>query len=382
MVTDLMGEDDWEGAWQLSGQLEHDLSCLQGVPTPAQLGRFRLVQAQLARLGEEEGTAGGDVSVSLKRAAAVGEAEEEGIDPDILSEVAALKHRLPEPLRVAVTGTNAGSFRLDGRSPVDGVLEVIPGEHRIWVGERSETLSVSQPTVFWVGGVPGTFVEALAELPKRAPTPSQQMLLLAAAKVVDQPMVYLGVQGRRVDLWKPMLNPEGEVLIRWMPQSHPSEFGGDQVDSWRAVYGVGLGGGWSNQRVLEGAGGSPGLYARWRLNDRLQAAFSAFPLLQPSESGFAAIAPFRLGLRYGRQTSAWTADFGLDAGLEWLGAFDPRATGFLLGGAAGASGAIGPKTGLRFEVWGGAGLDHGVFGLWIGVEGRLRARALLTGGAG
>lgn len=386
MAVEQILEDEWEEAEQLLRTLEGDLRCLQQVPEPGDLLQLRLAQAWLARQGERIDEDFGDARLALAQAAALGKLPfPEEIDPDILDEVEALRLRQAGTMPVAVAGPDADKIRIDGRKPEHGLLELTVGPHLYWLeGEGVEAhgeLEIRGPTLLWLSGQPPvTLPGAVVSLGRKEPPPEETALLTAASRLLDQPLVYVGVNGRQVTLWVPV----EERLLQVNPQMDEdtaTEAGipDNGVDVWRSAYGLTLGGAWSNQAELSGLGGGLGLYARWRLNPFLNMAFSVNPLLVPGEERpLRGIVPVRLGIHYGRQSRRWTADLGVDAGVEWLGKFDATSAGFLLGGSGGMSGAVSPRTGLRLEAWAAAGLNHGMVGLTVGVESRLPTRTTLT----
>ncbi|HNC96356.1 MAG TPA: hypothetical protein PKW90_09555 [Myxococcota bacterium] len=386
LAVEMILEDEWEEAEQLLRRLEDDLRCLQQSPDPDDLLDLRLAQAWLARQGERIHEDFGNAPEAIAAAASLGKLPTpEDMDPDILEELEARRQRQGGTVPVAVAGPEAAKLRIDGYLPTDGVFELHVGPHLYWLeGEEVEgygELEVRGPTLLWLpGDAPITLPAAVVSLGRKEPPPEEAWLLAAASRLVDQPLVYVGVRGRQVDLWVPVQDHLLEVTPQ-MDKEDAVEAGlpDEGVEVWRATYGISLGGAWSNQETVGGFGGGVGVFARWRLNPFLNLSFAANPVLLPGEErGLRGTVPLRVGIHYGRQSRRWTADLGVDVGMEWLGQFRPDSTGFLLGGSGGASGALGPRTGLRVEVWAAAGLDHGMAGLNLGVEARLPARTVLV----
>ncbi len=386
LAVELILEDEWEEAERLLQRLEEDLHCLQKAPDPDDLLHLWLAQAWLARQGERIHEDFGDANTAVSQASILGKLPmPDDVDPDILDEVEARRQRQGGTVPVAIAGSEATKLRIDGYLATDGVFELHVGTHYYWLeGEEVEgygELDIRGPTLLWVpGDAPITLPAAVVSLGRKEPPPEEGWLLSAASRLVDQPLIYVGVRGRQVELWVPV----GDHLLAVTPQmdeKNVAEAGlpDEGVEVWRATYGLSLGGAWSSEETIGGLGGGVGVFARWRLNPFLNLAFAANPVLLPGEErGLRGTVPIRMGIHYGRQTRRWTADLGVDVGMEWLGQFQPDSAGFLLGGSGGASGALGPRTGLRLEVWAAAGLDHGMAGLNLGVEARLPARTVLV----
>lgn len=394
-----LGADEWEEAWRVIRELDRDRACLTQPPGEAVLMRYHLTAATLSLYGAEEGQRWGDAAAEIHLAAALRpEAVPEGIDPEVLALLAAEREAQRAEGLVPLWVSGGLESSVHGQEPgaLPGGYRLMwpPGPVWVWGGSPVAVQGTAEigalPALLWVDqeGVDWSDVVAgVAALREGEPTERDQRLLGAVAALLASgggaAPVYLSAGFGRVEVWR----PEGDRLVQAERGARQGAGGGSAlpaVDRWRAAYGVAMGGGFSNQESVGGAGGGPGLYARWRVSDQFSLAFSGMSLLTAAEGGYDGAAPLRMGMRFGPQTSRWVGEFGVDAGANWLGSFRPDSFSPLIGASGGASGRLGPQTAMRVELWAASGLEHGLFGLSLGVEGRLRARTELveTAGAG
>lgn len=383
---DALNQDIWEEADALADALERDLNCLSTPPEAADLRRLWLLRASLTTIATQEGLNFGDPIASVRQAAPFWDDNApEVLDPELITRLIATQ-KIQGKAQMVIEGSGwKQQSRFNGDIlPIQTVLDIPAGKNWLWATSNESVEHVGsfqvqkgEKILLWAGSMPQSaqsLIDAVAALKSGEPSLEDQQLLVAAAALQTEAVVYLSAAFGRVSVWR----PEGDHLLKVeLHPTTPTEARPLGIDHYRAAYGLALSGGWSNQSMVQGMGGGLGVYANWPINPQFNFAFSAMTLMVSAPGGLNGGAPVRWGLHYGRSTAKWVGSFGVDAGFNWLGAFTPDAFSPIVGASAGASGAISTQTGVRVEAWGAAGLDHSLFGLWLGIESRLRPRTEL-----
>ncbi|MES2643273.1 MAG: hypothetical protein V4850_27565 [Myxococcota bacterium] len=391
--------------------LDLELVCLSSAPAASDLFRLELGLAEAHTFLAQ--AAGGDAgrrtfhedeaSGALLRAASFGASlsAPPDLSPEVLSaydETRRRSTREDEP-RMLVTGPGARvGARVNGR-PLPGIaFDAVHGANLVQAADASTITAAARlrltggRTLVWLapeGAPPSTLTVdiALAALAEGHLDADGRTLLAAAGQLVGDgaPVLYLVDDRAGLALW----TDEGDGLAPKEADRTPP----GPVEAWRFVLGAGPAGGWSSVAggALDGLGGlnaGASVYTRIALNDWLALAVTVDPWAVaapiPMEEGggtlFRATVPARAGVRFGPRTSRFAVEGGVDAGLHWFGTFPeggaegaaevPRMS-FLASGVVGASGAIGPRAGLRVQGWFGAGLGYVAGGASLGLEGRL-----------
>ncbi len=391
--------------------LDADLMCLTTPPASADLFHLELALAEAhAFLAREAGRDSvktafheGEATAALRRAANFGRAL--AAPGDLSPEVLVAYERsqraadVEDGPRVVIAGPGARvGGRFNGRPLESGAFNAVTGSNLVQAAAGAEVTAAARlrltggSTVVWL--VPDAAAplrwdleRALAALGSGGlgsgafgadPLGADGRALLgAAARLLDAggEVVFLQDRGGLVGLLRPSDGFAFEPL-------GASPVG--PLDAWVAVVGAGAGGGWSSLAggELDGLGGSNlgvSLYGRVGIRRWLSVAAAVSPSAVtapiPSTQGggtlVRATVPARIGVRLGPRTRRFSAEAGLDAGIHYLGRFERERVSFLVAGALGLSGAIGPRVALRLEAWAGAGLGYGAVGGTVGVEGRL-----------
>ncbi len=396
-----------EGLAQLVA-LDVELVCLSSPPATSDLFRLELAVAEahtfLAQsAGRDEGKRRfheDEARAALARAAAFGAALSVPADvpPEVLAAYERVRRRAgDDPPRVVVAGPGARvGARFNGRPLPDGAFDAVVGTNLVQAAAGSEVTAAARirltggRTLVWLeAGEPldVDIAEALAALqPGRKPSRDGEALLAAAARLLGDEVVFVVDGGRAVWCRLPSEDGPAEVpLAGRMPVAAPPP----DLDRWTAAFGAGPVAGWTNlgEGALDGLGGphvGVAVYGRVAVNEWLAVAATidpwavAAPIPDAQGGGtlFRATIPATVGVRFGPHTRRLAVEGGVDVGLHAFGSFvedgEERARlSFYAAGAAGVSGALGPRLAARLQGWFGAGLGYVGGGGTVGLEGRL-----------
>lgn len=382
--------------------LELEAACLDSPPSASDLFRLELSLAEAhSFLAQADTDATSrdfhemEVASALDRAAAFGVdlAAPADADPELLALLDAARERVDAQRRprVAVAGPGARvGARINGRPLPGGAFDAVAGANLVQAGTGANvTAAANVPlkpgsrTLIWLapGEAPRHVGEVLQELAalSRAGADGEAPLLGAAAQLHGGDILFVGVEGEKVTLWRPI----GDHLRRIEKDEPAVATRDEEGPSWRGAFGVGPLVGWSSVGGgdLEGlAGPNAGLalYGRVAVAPKWAVAVAIAPSAnwRPLEAAegegtlFRATVPVRLGARWGPHGEGWSPEAGLDVGAHLFGTFDDERLGFVATAAAGVSRGLGRRGAFRAEAWGGVGVGYGLLGLNVGLEAR------------